>query len=344
MQPLLDVRGTWRRVVAECEGSGLAHSPEWFALIRRAYGHSPLYLTIDDGNGRSGVLPAFVVRRPFFAPIVTSMPFLDSGGPCSRSAATRRMLVDHLIVEARRLGASRVEVRCAEPLDLSCRPSEHKVNMTLPLPADSGDLWRGFDKQVRNQVRKAERSGLQVERGGAEKLPAFYEAFVERMRDLGSPPHAPKFLAAVFEEFGAQASILLVRKGTTTVGGLVSLSFKDRVVVPWATCRTAYFDLCPNMLLYWEALRDACAGGFGRFDFGRSTRDSGTYRFKRQWGAREERLFWYSIPVASPRGPAAPATPQPERGRAQLLIKAWQRLPVLITRHLGPRIRRYLTQ
>lgn len=342
MPSLLDARDTWQRVVAECDGSGLAHSLEWFPLIQRAYGHSPLYLTIDDGNGRSGVLPAFVVRRPFFGAVVTSMPFLDTGGPCSRSAATRRMLVEHLIAEAVRLGASRVELRCAEPVDLPFRPWEHKVNMTLTLPADPGRLWSGFDKQVRNQVRKAERAGLQVERGGAEKLRAFYETFVERMRDLGSPPHAPRFLAAVLNEFGARASIMLVRKGAETVGGLVSVSFKDRVVVPWATCRKEFFDHCPNMLLYWEALREACAGGFRRFDFGRSTRDSGTYRFKRQWGAREEPLFWYSIPTASPRLPEA--APSNDRGHAPLLTKTWQRLPVVVTRHLGPRIRRYLTQ
>ena len=56
--------------------AGLAHSPEWFLLIQRAYGHSPLYLRADDGNGRSGVLPAFVVRRPFFGAVVTSARLL----------------------------------------------------------------------------------------------------------------------------------------------------------------------------------------------------------------------------------------------------------------------------
>jgi hypothetical protein len=29
---------------------------------------------------------------------------------------------------------------------------------------------------------------------------------------------------------------------------------------------------------------------------------------------------------------------------APLLAKAWQHLPLEVTRHLGPRIRRYLTQ
>ena len=340
IQPLPD-DGAWRRIVNDSGQAGLAHSPEWFLLIQRAYGHSPLYLRADDGNGRSGVLPAFVVRRPFFGAVVTSMPFLDSGGPCSPNPATRRMLVDHLVAEARRIGARAVELRCSEPVDIADRPAQHKVNMTLPLAPDPDRLWRQFDKQVRNQIRKAERSGLVVEVGGVEKLSAFYEAFVIRMRDLGSPVHAPEFLRAVLETFGGRARVLLVRKADTTVGGLISLSFKDRLIVPWATCLKDYFSLCPNMLLYWEAIRAACVDGFQRFDFGRSSRDSGTYRFKCQWGAREEALYWYTIPIAGPL-PARPSSAElPGR---PFLAETWRHLPLALTRHLGPRIRRYLTQ
>jgi serine/alanine adding enzyme len=342
LQTLPDAGGTWRRVVNESHASGLAHSPEWFTLIHRAYGHTPLYLTMNDGNGRSGVLPAFVVRRPFFGTVVTSMPFLDSGGPCSRSPETRKMLVEHLIAEARRIGAARVELRCSEPLDIPAQPAEHKVNLTLPLPADPDALWRRFDKQVRNQVRKAERSGLTVEQGGAENLRAFYEAFVVRMRDLGSPPHAPEFLRAVIDAFGGRARIVLVRKGNVTIGALFALAFKDRLVVPWAICLKEYFSLCPNMLLYWETLRSACVEGFTRFDFGRSTRDSGTYRFKVQWGAQEEPLFWYFI--APDRIRSQVTTLTGHGSKAEILGKAWQRLPLALTRYVGPHIRRYLTQ
>jgi len=342
LQTLPDSGDTWRRVMNESHGSGLAHSPEWFTLIHRAYGHTPLYLTMNDGNGRSGVLPAFVIRRPFFGTVVTSMPFLDSGGPCSRSADTRKMLVEHLIAEARRIGAAQVELRCSERLDIAAQPAEHKVNMILPLPADPDNLWRRFDKQVRNQIRKAERSGLTVEHGGVENLRAFYEAFVVRMRDLGSPPHAPEFLRAVIDAFGGRARIVLVRKGNVTIGALFALVFKDRLVVPWAICLKEYFSLCPNMLLYWETLRSACLEGFQRFDFGRSTRDSGTYRFKAQWGAQEEPLFWYFMSPDRVRPQVTIAAGQ--RSKAEILGKAWQRLPLALTRSVGPHIRRYLTQ
>ena len=329
--------GAWGRVVGQLSQSGLAHSPEWFNVIRRAYGHEPLYLSGEDSNGCPGVLPAFIVRRPLIGTVITSMPYLDAGGPSSASHELSHLLVERLLQEARRIGARLVELRCTRRLSLDVEPQEHKVNMTLSLPADAGRLWRQVDGSVRNQVRKAERSGLSVEIGATEKLEAFYDIFAARMRDLGSPVHACGFFREVLEAFGSRARIVLVRKSNTSVGGLLALAFRDRLAVPWAACLKEHFSSCPNMLLYWEALRSACDEGFRSFDFGRSTLGSGTYRFKQQWGATPAPLFWYTIPGAAPSGKSA------GRG-ADLAVTLWQRLPLLVTNHLGPRIRKYLTQ
>ena len=329
----------WQATVREAGGSSVAHSPEWFTIIHDTYGHDPLYLTAEDEDGERGVLPAFVIRRPFFGTVVTSMPFLDTGGPCAQSERLTRMLVTSLVDEARRIKAQFVELRCTDRVDAGVPPMEHKVSMMLPLPSNPEALWRRFDSSVRNQIRKAERAGLSVEFGGAEKLASFYETFSIRMRDLGSPVHASGFLRAVVDGFGNRARIVLVRKGDATIGGLVGLAFKDTLVVPWASCLTEYLPLCPNMLLYWETLRMACRDGFGTFDFGRSSRGSGTYRFKRQWGAEERPLFWYTIPIGS-----QPNAAIADGRTGAFLATLWRRLPLPLTRGIGPSIRKYLTQ
>ena len=336
----VDAGITWRHVVEASPDGNLAHAPEWLPIIQRSYGHDPFYLTAEDDEGGRAVLPAFVVRRPFFGAVVTSMPFLDSGGPCGSSPALKRLLIEHLIAEARRIGARSIELRSSERLDIGGRPAEHKVNMTLPLPGEVDPLWRQLDKDVRNQIRKAERSGLTIESGGVERLSAFYDIFAVRMRDLGSPVHAPGFLAAVLAHFGMRARVLIALKGRVAVGGLIAIAFKDRLTVPWASCLKEYFPLCPNMLLYWETLRRACGEGFRRFDFGRSSRDSGTYRFKAQWGAREEPLFWYTIPTSA----SSAETKSDHRSGREFLSKTWQHLPVGLTRQVGPRLRGYLIQ
>jgi serine/alanine adding enzyme len=334
-----DVAKIWQPVVNGLHQSTLAHASEWRTVIRSAYGHQPLYLAAEDSEGRGGVLPAFLVRRPVIGSVAASMPFLDTGGPCAGSPEIAQALVERLMAEAFRMNAAAVDIRCTEELSIESAPMVHKVNLSMPLPSDADRLWRQLDGSVRNQVRKAERNGLSVELGGAEKLPDFHAIFAARMHDLGSPVHSKRFFDSVFEAFGSRARVALVRKGTTPVGGLVAIACNGVMTVPWASCLPEYFALCSNMLLYWETIRAACLEGYGRFDFGRSTRDSGTYRFKRQWGALESPLYWYSIPLA-----AGTSRPAGESAAAAYLVGLWKRLPLSVTRRLGPHVRRYLIQ
>src|SRR3954471_11940508 len=114
VRTVTDMAAGWPHAVRELSQSSLAHAPEWFTVIRASYGHDPLYLSAEDENGARGLLPAFVVRRPCLGTVVTSMPFLDAGGPCSSSPALATLLVNRLIRYASDEGASVVELRCAE--------------------------------------------------------------------------------------------------------------------------------------------------------------------------------------------------------------------------------------
>ena len=68
--------------------------------------------------------------------------------------------------------------------------------------------------------------------------------------------------------------------------------FKNTLEIPWASSISDYKNLCPNNMLYWEAIRFAIRNGLNRLDFGRSTPNEGTYNFKKQWGAKPVQLYW----------------------------------------------------
>ena len=69
------------------------------------------------------------------------------------------------------------------------------------------------------------------------------------------------------------------------------------------------------------------------FDFGRSSADSGTYRFKKQWGAQPQPTVWqYHVR----RGDIQAVRPDSPRYRRR--IEVWQKLPVWLTRLIGPSI------
>src|SRR5437773_8037912 len=129
--------GAWRHLAHELGESQLAHSPEWATVIHEAYGHIPLYLAAVDTEGGAGLLPAFIVRRPLFGTVVTSMPFLDGGGPCTSSPALAGRLLERLTHEAHLLDARAVEVRCTQRLPIAIQPAQHKVILTLGLSPDT---------------------------------------------------------------------------------------------------------------------------------------------------------------------------------------------------------------
>ena len=88
------------------------------------------------------------------------------------------------------------------------------------------------------------------------------------------------------------------------------------------------------MLLYWRALEKAITDNYRVFDFGRSTRESGTYRFKLQWGGVTRQLHWH---YWLERGEEIPYL-TPTNAKFRLAVKAWQLLPLPLANFLGPKI------
>jgi FemAB-related protein (PEP-CTERM system-associated) len=329
----------WDAYVESSPTATIYHRFSWQQIIVRSYGHQPHYLmAASDGRVR-GIFPLFLVKSRLFGKSLTSMPFLDYGGTCADDDATTQLLLDHVLGSMQGHGVDRVELRQCEP---PVRPGTlrlDKVSMILDLSKGAEAVWQSLNAKVRNQVRKAVKSGLSASVGGVERLDEFYAIFAVNMRDLGSPVHHRAFFEQIFAGFGAQAKLIMVHDGQRAVGGSVCLFFKDTMLVPWASSLRQYFPKCPNNLLYWEALQYGCAHGCKRFDFGRSSVDSGTYNFKRQWGAEPMQLYWQVLSKnGNHNGHLSADDP-----KYRVILEAWRRLPLAFTKFLGPHIRKYLT-
>ena len=118
------------------------------------------------------------------------------------------------------------------------------------------------------------------------------------------------------------------------IGAGMTLSEGAKMEIPWASSLRRHNALCVNHQLYWSILRYACDAGMEWFHFGRSTVGSGTYRFKRQWGAEAHSLHWYDV------DPRSGEFVEAERREDSFGLgrRIWMKLPVSISRLLGPRI------
>ncbi|MFO0706486.1 MAG: FemAB family XrtA/PEP-CTERM system-associated protein [Nitrospira sp.] len=329
----------WAQYVLRAPDATVGHDWAWRGVIRAAYGHEAVYLIARDAGCIRGILPLIEMRSPFGRASWASMPFMDYGGVCADDSRVAALLIQEARRLSRACGASALELRQLKELSDIPASRGDKVTMVLDLTGGEASIWKGLPAKVRNQVRKAEKSGLSTVVGGAELLEEFYRVFVVNMRDLGSPVHGFPFFTAMADGFGAKLRVRLVREGEKTVGGLIRICFKDTVLVPWASALREYFPKCPNNLLYWHEIQDACAGAYKIFDFGRSSIGSGTYEFKRQWGAHPAPLFWYVLGDEAASGNAVDGTSLKYR----LIREVWKRLPVGMSAAVGPRIRKYLT-
>lgn len=340
VEPDLQDPAEWDAFAAGHPAATLAHAAGWAEVLRRAYGLAVRRLAVRGaGGGLAGILPLVPFRGLSGRRELVSMPFLDTGGVAAEGEAVAALRAGALELAAA-LGARALELRQLEPVRGLGGPSPgvDRVDLVLELESDAEAQWRRLRAQVRNQTRKAEKSGLDLAPDSWDLPAAFYGPYATNMRDLGSPPHALSFFRAIAEVFGEAARFFVARDGNRSVGGLVAIHFGEVVSVPWASTLRSERPRCPNNLIYWEALRWAIARGARRFDFGRSPQGSGTFRFKRGWGAAPRPLAWTRLDPAgrvvswrSTRGEAA--------GR---LAALWSRLPVPVATALGSRLRRFI--
>jgi serine/alanine adding enzyme len=326
---------SWDAFVSSHKNSSNYHRYGWRKVIEKSFGHETLYLAaVNDSSDICGLLPLAYMKSLIFGRFLISLPFFNYGGLLCDSDAIAELLLKESGRMLLDYHAEYAEFRHVNRSFPGLVTKEHKVTMILELESDEDIQWTELDAKVRNQIRKAEKSGLTASSGHLELLDGFYEVFCRNMRDLGTPVYGRSFFQNILETFPGTTRIISVMLGGKTVASGILTWFRDTLEVPWASSIADYREMCPNNLLYWEAIRYAIRNGARKFDFGRSTPGEGTFRFKKQWGASPVRLSWqYLLDQGKEVPELNPANP-----KYRLAIKIWQQLPLAVANVLGPRI------
>lgn len=330
-------KGRWTRLISR---GGIVRPgwwSEWEKILADGLGYRTYRLEETDGSGdlAGGILLARV-RSWLFGDFLVSLPYLNYGGVHASDFAVAQRLIDRAVALADDLDVDHLCLRHESPLEHPrlTHSRTDKVLMRLELPGNSDELWKRVGPKVRNQVRKAEKCGLSVSWGHEELLSDFYRVFSRNMRDLGTPVYGKKFFAAMLRHLGDRAEICVVR-GPDGAPYAASILIHGIGVseVPSASSIREYNSTCANMLLYWSMLCRTIERGHHEFDFGRSTIDSNTYRFKKQWGATPSPSCWqYYVRRGNP------TSLRPDDPKYRSRVERWKRLPLWLANLLGPHI------
>ena len=313
----------------------LYHSYIWRDVIKKSFGHDFYYYICEKDDGAiGGILPLVHMKSSIFGNLMVSMPFFNYGGVCADSDLHRNLLLEEAIKIAKNLGASHIEFRQVHPLNNGFPVKTAKVSMRLDLPDSVEKMWESFPSKLRSQIRRSEKADLTTRVGRFDELDSFYKVFSINMRDLGTPVYPMNFFKNILDHFPKNTWICSVYLGKIPIASGFLAAGKKMLEIPWASSVRKYNKLSPNMLLYWTSLSFACRQGFSVFDFGRSTAGGSTYKFKEQWGAKPVQLHWHywlrdegEMPDITTRNP-----------KYHLAIEIWKRIPVPLTRLLGPPI------
>jgi serine/alanine adding enzyme len=321
--------------MANSNAANLYHDHRWGEIIGRCFGHKNHFLLSENIDGIiNGVLPLVHMKSLSFGNFIVSMPFFNYGGVCADDDSVRDQLIAEAVRIAKDLKARHIEFRQENSFRNGFPEKSIKVSMRLDLPGSPDELWKAFPSKLRSQIKVPQKGGMTAVIGRLEELESFYEVFSHNMRYLGTPVYPKRFFEDILEQFPKATWICSVYMKNTPVASGFLAGFKNRLEIPWASSVRSYNRLSPNMLLYWSCLKFACENGFTTFDFGRSTKEESTYKFKEQWGATPSPMVWsYWV---QDEGNVPDITPRNRKYR--FAIEIWKKLPLPVTQMLGPRI------
>lgn len=321
----------WDSFVRAQDGWTHFHLAGWRRVMERVHGHECLYLAAHDADALAGVLPLVRVKSLLFGHYLVSMPYLNYGGPLGTPDAIRA-LADAAAAIARRDGAALLELRSRIALPVDLPASHRKITVLLDLvPGEPGRVFDRFKAKLRSQVRRPQKEGVSV-RFGADQVGPFYAVFARHMRDLGTPAQPRALFEAIAAEFPRDAWFACAWLGGRPVACGAGFRWGAEFEMTWASSLVECSAVAPNMGLYWAFIERATLEGCAVFNFGRCTSGSGTHRFKRQWGGRDEPLWWYQLAAGKA------ATPSPDDGAYAWGPRIWKHLPLPLATVLGPRI------
>lgn len=326
----------WNTYVHAHPDSTVYHLAEWMAVVEIAGKHATHFLYAEEDGEIRGVLPLGHVRSWLFGNALVSTPFCMYGGILASSDRAKDALRDAACELARQLRVDHLELRNRQRMhpDWDCK--DLYVTFRKELEPDPEANLSAIPRKQRAMVRKGIKSGLIGEVDA--HIDRFYRIYSESVRNLGTPVFPRRLFQVLKERFGDSCEVLTVTRGEVPISSVFSLYFRDEVI-PFAGGGVARArTMAANDFMYWDLMRRACERNLRVFDYGRSKRDVGSYRFKKHWGFEPEPLYYECYLVQAKTVPEV----NPLNPRYRLLIKTWKRLPLRLTQLLGPMLARNL--
>ncbi|QLC21417.1 FemAB family PEP-CTERM system-associated protein [Parasphingopyxis sp. CP4] len=319
--------------VRATDGATPFHLPQWITAMETGCGQTAHMLVAERGNAIVGVLPANVVHSPLVGRALVSSGFAVGGGILADDPAVISDLANNSWALAERLSCPEVELRGGPVPEGWDARSGLYANFSRELAEDAEADLLSVNRKHRAEIRKSFKNDLSYSVGnGRAERDQHYAIYATSVRNLGTPVFPRSMFDAVLDNFGDDADIMVVHHDGQPISAVLTLYFEGRAMVYWGGGTMQARALRANDFLYITMMNHARERGCTVFDFGRSKRNTGPYKWKKNWGFEPEPMVYASRLVDG----MAPREMNPNSPKYRLQVALWKKLPLPIANRVGP--------
>jgi lipid II:glycine glycyltransferase (peptidoglycan interpeptide bridge formation enzyme) len=141
----------------------------------------------------------------------------------------------------------------------------------LPLAGRTEDeVFAGFNQLWRRNIRKAAKSGVEVERGGREDLAEFHPVYVETAHRDGFTPRGLPYFQRMWDAMNAEdpdrLALYLARHEGEVVAATTLVTVGDHAWYSYGASTTASRNVRPSNAVQWRMITDSMAAGCSVYD------------------------------------------------------------------------------
>jgi len=334
----------WEALVSSLPNGQIYHHPAWLQVLEEAFGYKPVNLGCEDDNGQlRGILPLFYMRGLFTGRRFSSLPRTPVAGPLAYDDQATAVLVGAAVERVRQERGAQLQLKVSsnalDGLVEGVVGAPWRESYTLELPERPELLRIGNSRnhaRIKWAVNKATKLGVEVHQAETEyELRAWYELYLDTMRWLAVPPRPYHFFEIAWKILQPRGLMrLLLAKHyeagqSKVLAGSLFLMFGKTVFYAFTGWLRENQQLRANDVIQWQAIQDACAGGFRYYDLGEVTKENqGLAEFKSKWNAEPTWLYRYYYPASR----ELETSILDSTGRAHQVASAvWRRLPIKAT-------------
>lgn len=254
------------------------HSPHWLSTLLEVFPQWRDRSSVQQlPDGRLVYLPLLETYRLGPWRWLESMPFGFIGGPLVLTGKLDDKDLKALLSQTEGAGWLAFNFDPCAGYDFISDFVMGRTTLTthlLELEPPFEQVFRGFNKTMRYDMRRAERMGVTARRGYTEAdFLRYYDLlqFAAQRWNVQNPPFPPRLFRALAGLPPAEVRLWLAEYNEQIIGGLINIHYTSTRVLHWTSAlHPDYAHLNPTKLLQYKAIHDACEEGIQIYNLGPS--------------------------------------------------------------------------